>query len=159
MNHPSWASEIAASVSFLVLPVAGPPETKVSLPFSTSPTAVCMLASQLKSPPRILMPDSIQAMRPVFFVKDSEAETARKFEKRILDLPLMSGILFVGVSVEPAKPGKPPVYCFWVGCHRDFEESTAVELVKHTLRGELEQGMMIKIQAHRGIGRSFLEKR
>ncbi len=98
-------------------------------------------------------------MRSVFFVKESEADTARKLEKRVLDLPLMSGILFVGVSVEPEQPGKPPVYCFWIGCHRDFQEQTAVELIRHTFNEELKAGMHIRVEAHRGIGRSFLEKR
>lgn len=104
------------------------------------------------------MPDTIQSMRPIFYVKESEADLARRLEKKILELPLFSGILFVGVSVEPEQPDKPPVYCCWIGCHKDFEEQTAKILVRHTLREELESGMHIKIEAHRGIGRSFLEK-
>lgn len=102
------------------------------------------------------MPDTIGPMRPVFFVKDEEADLARQFEKRLLELPLMSGVLFVGVSVEP---GEIPVYCFWVGCHRNFEESVVHSLVQHTFDQEIKAGVQIKVEAHRGIGRSFLEKR
>jgi hypothetical protein len=97
-------------------------------------------------------------MRRSYFVKDSEADTARQLEKRVLDLPLVSGILFVGISVQPEQLDKPPVYCFWIGCHRDFDEQTAVELIRYTFREEIARGLNIRIEAHRGVGRPFLEK-
>lgn len=105
------------------------------------------------------MPDTIPTMRPVFFVKDEEADLARQLEKRLLDLPLVSGILFVGVSVKPARGETPPIYCFWVGCHRDFEEEAMVALVRHVFDEDIKAGLLIKVDVHRGIGRSFLEKR
>lgn len=102
------------------------------------------------------MPDSIGPMRPVFFVKEEEADLARQMEKRLLELPLASGLLFVGVSVEP---GVEPVYCFWIGCHRDFEESLMADIVRNLFNEEIKSGMKVRVEAHRGIGRSFLEKR
>ncbi len=107
------------------------------------------------------MPDSIGPMRPVFFVKEEEADFARHLEKRLLELPLSSGILFVGVSVEPTTSpvDKAPTYCFWIGCHRDFEEQLMVDLVRHVFDEEIKHGLRVQVEAHRGIGRSFLEKR
>jgi hypothetical protein len=101
------------------------------------------------------MPDTIPLMRHIFYVKDHEAEKARQIEKKILGINIMSGILFVGVSVEPEQPGKPPVYCVWIGCRRDVDEQTAMDLVKLKLGDELDEGMSFRIQAHCGIGRSI----
>lgn len=104
-------------------------------------------------------------MRPVFFVKDEEADLARVIEKRLLNLPLESGVLFVGVSVDPeeydvgTKKRTPAVYRIWVGCHRNFDTRTIDALVKHVLKEEIDSGLRVEIQAHRGLGRSFLEKR
>lgn len=100
-------------------------------------------------------------MRPVFLVKQEEADLARQIESRLLGLPLNSGILFVGVSVVPAVDEKKVpsvVYRIWVGCHRDFDEGLIKMVVRHALLEELEKGLCIEVEVHRGIGRAPVAK-
>lgn len=105
------------------------------------------------------------SMKPVFYVKKEEADLARTIENKLLALPLGSGILFVGVSVDPTEvsinlkvaPNKPPLYKIWVGCHRDYEELTIRALVHMILKDEIDKGLHILVEAHRGLGRSYLK--
>lgn len=104
-------------------------------------------------------------MRPVFFVKDGEADLARQIESRLLDLSLDSGVLFAGVSVSPEeyniRTGErvPPVYRVWIGCHRNFDPRLMDSVVRHVLREEIAGGLKVEVEAHCGLGRSFIQNR
>lgn len=91
-------------------------------------------------------------MRNVLLVKPEDADLARRMESKLIALPMSSGILFAGVSVRPASDA--PIYCVWIGCHRDFDEKLMDPLVRGTLAGEIQDGAHIVIEAHRGLSRS-----
>jgi len=92
-------------------------------------------------------------VKTIFLVKPEEADKAREIETKLLSLPHISGILFVGVAVKPTEPGKSPLYRIWVGCVRELEEDLLVTLVHHTLREDIEKGLCISVEAHRGVSR------
>lgn len=96
-------------------------------------------------------------MRPVFFVKREEADAARAIEAKLLGLPLSSGILFAGVSMQQGSE-KSLVYRIWVGCHRDYDEKVVEMVVKHALLEQIEKGLSITIEVHRGISRAPVAK-
>ncbi len=104
-------------------------------------------------------------MRPVFFVKEEEADLARQIESRLLALPIDSGVLFAGVSVAPEEynisTGErlPAVYRVWIGCHRSFDPRLMDAVVKHVLREEIAGGLRVEVQAYCGLGRSFIQNR
>lgn len=94
-------------------------------------------------------------MKTIFLVQPGEAELARTMERKLLALPRGSGVLFVGVSVDPARPEEeiPATYRIWIGCDRMFEESLMGPLVQVTLREEIARGVQISVEAHRGLDR------
>ena len=97
-------------------------------------------------------------MRNIYLVKQEQADLARRIEAKLLELPLSSGILFVGVSVTPATDVREyPVYQVCVGCHRDFDEGWIDPVVRVTLRQEITDGAHVQVEAHRGISRSHLK--
>lgn len=79
-------------------------------------------------------------------------------ESKILALPLSSGILFVGITIAPSSPESPSIYNVWIGCHRDFDELLMDSVVRMVLREELQGGVRLVVQAHRGISRSPVAK-
>lgn len=89
-------------------------------------------------------------MKDIPFVKSEEADLAREMEDKLLALPRSSGILFVGISIEPLLHGGSPKYRVWIGCDRSFEEDTMVKLVEVTLREEITAGTKVFVAAHRG---------
>jgi hypothetical protein len=89
-------------------------------------------------------------MELVHFVKDEEAQRAKKMEEKLLRLPIFSGVLFVGVSVLPAKDDQPTVYQVWVGCSRDVDPKMIPHLVATFLREEVSQGYVIRTEAKMG---------
>jgi hypothetical protein len=91
-------------------------------------------------------------MKTIFLVSGKEADLARVIEARLLALPPSSGILFVGVSVEPATAESVAIFDIWVGCCRDYEEALMNPLIMITLRDELE-GRCVRVHAHRGCVR------
>lgn len=93
-------------------------------------------------------------MELVHFVTDEEARRAKKMEEKLLRLPIFSGVLFVGVSVLPAKDGQPTIYEVWVGCGRDVEPKMIPHLVATFLREEVAQGYVIRTEARMGSIRS-----
>ncbi len=97
-------------------------------------------------------------MRPVFFVKDEEADKARRIESKLLKLPLSTGVLFVGVSVHAGETDSEPIYKVWVGIHKELDERLVESVVRSALRDEIHDGMIIRVEAHRGISRSPLQK-
>ena len=93
-------------------------------------------------------------MRPVPIVSEQEAATARVMEQKLLALPRTSGILFVGVKVQPGV-GVPATFMVWVGCHRNIEEEAMQRLVEAALQEELSIGAIIKVEARRGVVREL----
>jgi hypothetical protein len=91
-------------------------------------------------------------MKTIFLVSEKEADLARTMEARLLALPPSSGVLFVGVSVDPATDIFPATYHIWVGCHRDYEEALMEPLVRVTLRDEL-AGVRALVHSRRGCVR------
>ena len=63
-------------------------------------------------------------MQLVHYVKEEEAKLAKKMEAKLLALPVESGILFAGVSVEPSTPSSSAVYRVWIGCSRSLRKSS-----------------------------------
>ena len=100
----------------------------------------------------------IRSVRTHYFVKPEEADLARRIENKLMALPLSSGLLFVGVSIMPGTAEEVPVYRVWVGCHRDFDEALMDPLVRVTLREEIESGIRLTVEAHRGLSRSPVAK-
>lgn len=86
------------------------------------------------------------------FVKQEQAELARKIERKLLALSPDAGILFVGVSVDPTVE-EEPIYRAWIGCSRKIREDLVPKIIDVTLREELESGVKIKVEAHRGCVR------
>jgi|ERR1051325_3875132 hypothetical protein len=93
-------------------------------------------------------------MKVVPLVQRSEADLARKLEAKLLGLPKSHGILFVGISIVPHVKDERAVYSIWVGCSRNYEESTIKDLVQYALREEIESGLHFVVEAHRGVARS-----
>ncbi len=90
-------------------------------------------------------------MNLVHYVKDEEAALARVMESKLLKLPRDSGILFVGVSVEPATAEYPvPVYRVWIGCSRDVDPRMLPTLVEVTLHEEVRAGHKIRTDSRMG---------
>lgn len=92
-------------------------------------------------------------MRPVFYVKETEAGFAREMERRLLELPEVSGVLFAGVSVTPETPESPPIYNVWIGCSRVFDERMFPSLVQNVFREEIARGLQVKVEVHAGCSR------
>ncbi len=86
-------------------------------------------------------------------MKPEEAAKARRIEARLLGLSPTSGILFVGVNI---KAGEVPVFHIWVGCKRDYLDSAVAALVRSTLYKEIEDGLQVQIEVHRGVVREIL---
>lgn len=93
-------------------------------------------------------------MELVHVVKDEEARLARKMEAKLLKLPLDSGVLFAGVSVEPATPKSPPIFRVWIGCSRTVDPRMIPTLVEVTLREEVKAGHEIRTESRMGHIRS-----
>jgi hypothetical protein len=97
-------------------------------------------------------------MKPVFYVKPTDAEVAQAMEKKLMDLPQEAGILFAGISIKPDDDGKP-VFHIWVGCHKSMDERMIPSLIGMLFQKDIEAGRRVKVEAHRGLGRSFLQRR
>lgn len=93
-------------------------------------------------------------MELVHFVKDEEAKLAKKMEAKLLSLPLSSGVLFVGVSVEPSTPSTSAIYRVWVGCSRGVDPRMIPDLVSVTLHDEVREGHCIRTESKMGNVRS-----
>ena len=78
-------------------------------------------------------------MKNVFFVEPDELEKALRIEQRLLALPEESGVVFVGVEVEPKNDIRTyPLYKVCVGCKRGMDLRVMKPLVQHTLIHELD---------------------
>ena len=93
-------------------------------------------------------------MEEIPFVKPEEAALARDMEKRLLEVRDDAGISFVGVSVRPTKQGEPPVFYLWVGISRETSEDLIPPLVDVVFQKELQEGVKIQVESHRGVIRS-----
>lgn len=97
-------------------------------------------------------------MRNVFFVQPDEAELARALEKKLLSLPIESGVLFVGVSVMPDPldvHDRRPLYRIVIGCSRDREPSLMDSLARGYLK-ELVDERQLMVEAYRGLDRTAI---
>lgn len=92
-------------------------------------------------------------MKIIRYVTEDEHQIARDIEKKLIDLPEGSGILFVGVSVTPGSLTLPSIFNIWIGCSRQMDEKMMTALVDVVLREEIAQGLCVKVQAHRGLSR------
>lgn len=88
-------------------------------------------------------------MQLVHVVKDEEAKLAREMEQKLLKLPIESGILFAGVSVQPATPSSPPTFRVWIGCSRTVDPRMIPTLVEVTLHSEIAAGHIILTETAR----------
>ena len=93
-------------------------------------------------------------MELVHYVRDEEADLAKKMEAKLLMLPPTSGVLFAGVSVEPGGKTATTVYRVWIGCSRDVDPRMIPVLVEVTLREEVSRGLVIETDARMGSIRS-----
>lgn len=93
-------------------------------------------------------------MVEVPFVKPEEAALARQIEEKLSAVRADAGILFIGVSVRPTVAGEAPLYFVWIGCARSTSEELMHHLVATTCAKEIEAGVEIKVEAHRGVIRS-----
>lgn len=69
-------------------------------------------------------------MKDIPFVLKRDWDTALDMEDELLALPKQSGILFVGVSVEPLKT---PIFNVTIGCSRKVEKEAIQQLAHLTL--------------------------
>jgi hypothetical protein len=92
-------------------------------------------------------------MAEIPFVKPEEAALAREIEERLSFVRGDAGILFVGVSVRPTVAGEAPLYHVWIGCDRSTQENLMHHLVANICRAELDAGVKIEVEAHRGVVR------
>lgn len=97
-------------------------------------------------------------MKRIFIVEPTEAELARKMEKKLLDLPTDSGILFVGISVmpDPLEQRRRPLYRVVIGCTKDREPSVMSLVAKQMLKDFVEDERQLIVESHRGVDKSSL---
>lgn len=96
-------------------------------------------------------------MKNIFIVQPTEAEIARKMEKKLLSLPDASGILFVGVEVQEAPPDFPgPLFRIFIGCRRERDASLMHSIVHRYLRDEVIDERQLVIEARRGHDKSTI---
>ncbi len=93
-------------------------------------------------------------MKLVHVVKTEEAELAKKMERKLLNLPMSSGVLFAGVGVEPETPSSPTAYRVWIGCSRTIDPRMIPTLVEVTLHEEVKAGLVILTESKMGSIRS-----
>jgi hypothetical protein len=89
-------------------------------------------------------------MELVHFVKNEEAELAKKMESKLASLDRRAGVLFVGVSVQPSTPESPTIYQVWIGCSRDIDPRMIPTLVEVALYEEMAAGHVIRTEAKMG---------
>lgn len=87
-------------------------------------------------------------MELVHYVKDDDAKTAKGMEEKLLKLPIDSGVLFVGVAIDPAK--SPTQFIVRVGCSRDVDPRMIPTLVQVTLREEVQSGKAVAVETYMG---------
>ena len=93
-------------------------------------------------------------MRTVFLVTPEEVAKARSLEEKLIAIPPESGVLFVGVSVEPANDLRiKPIYEVFVGCSPAMEPVAIQGLVLLLLKEEIAEGHLFRVSAHRGLSR------
>jgi hypothetical protein len=94
-------------------------------------------------------------MKRIPLVTKEQAHIARHIERKLLNTPMSSGILFVGVRVEPVIGDSHPndsAYDIWVGCSRDMDEDLISKAVYLVLSAELSEGVYIRdVEVHRGF--------
>lgn len=97
-------------------------------------------------------------MRPIFVVEQSEADTARKMEQKLISLPESAGILFVGVTVmpDPLEKRRRPLYRVVIGCTKERESSLMHVIAQQYLREFVEDVRQLVVEAHRGIDRTSI---
>lgn len=96
----------------------------------------------------------VLAMVEIPFVKADERALASRIEEKISAARADAGVLFVGVSVRPTVAGEAPVYFVWIGCARSTSEDLMHHLVATVCAEEIDAGIEIKVEAHRGVIRS-----
>lgn len=89
-------------------------------------------------------------MELVHFVKNEEAELAKKMEDKLASLDRRAGVLFVGVAVQPSTLESPTIYQVWVGCSRDVDPRLIPTLVEVALYEEVKAGHVIKTETRMG---------
>lgn len=82
-------------------------------------------------------------MELIHVVSDEDAKLAKKMEAKLLELPIESGILFAGVSVDP----NPVVFRVWIGCSRGVDPRAIRLLVSLRLREEVKEGRNIVVES------------
>lgn len=101
-------------------------------------------------------------MRNVFVVTKEQFELSRKIESKLLELPDMSGILFVSAMVAEVsgdlEPGTQPwQLILLVGCGRNLELTAVEALVWAVVDKDPELHVVkdrVKVSVHRGVARS-----
>lgn len=95
-------------------------------------------------------------MKDIFFVKPDQFEIALTMEKRLLELPEESGMLFVGVTVlpDPDERRTQPLYRVVIGCSRNVEPDLMHAAAKTFLRDLVEDERQILVEAYRGTSRN-----
>lgn len=84
------------------------------------------------------------------YVGEEEAAQARKFERKLQQLPKDAGLLFIGVQAVPAPNGKSGVFEVRLGLRRRGEVDGAA-LVKFVFREELASGVRFQVSTYRGV--------
>lgn len=95
-------------------------------------------------------------MKDIFFVQPEQAETARLMEKKLIELPEDSGVLFVSVTVlpDPFSQRNLPIYKVVIGCSRERENDLMHALAKRYLRDLVTDELQILVESYRGVSRN-----
>jgi len=85
------------------------------------------------------------------YVSDEAAAQARKFERKLQQLPKDAGLLFIGVQAVPASDGKSGVFEIRLGLRRTVGDVDGAALVKFVFREELANGVRFQVSTYRGV--------
>ncbi len=94
-------------------------------------------------------------MKNVFFVTQDQFDIARAMEKKLLDLPEDSGILFVGISVQENQDKRRDTvqYKIVIGCSRARDPDLMDALARQYLKEFVKDDQQLVVHAFRGVGR------
>lgn len=85
------------------------------------------------------------------YVSEDSVKRARDMEKRLQSLRSDAGVIFVGVTAEPAPDGNCKTFNVHLGVTRAIGVATGRALVRHVLDSELSGGFLILASVYQGV--------
>lgn len=91
-------------------------------------------------------------LEEVAYVGQEAQNLALEWERRLRKVNQQAGLLFVSVSPVPSRDGRSKVFNIWVGISKKLDPGTAIAVIKHIFKEEIEEGKYtINASAVRGV--------